>query len=795
MKIKFLLLFVFASSIVYGQNGQIKGTVRAADGEPGAYVNISLKNTSRGTVSDQNGKFEIRNVVPGDYILIASFVGLETSQVSITVRENELTQVPDLILKESSHQLQQIIISGSRDKYKTDKTSPSLRITTPIMEVPQNIQVITKEVLADQQAFDMLESVQRNVSGAQRVEHWDNYARINMRGSQITSFRNGLNVQISPWSPLAEDMSMVERIEFVKGPAGFMLSAGEPGGFYNVVTKRPTGIRRGEVSFSLGSFDTYRATVDLDGSLSSDDKLLYRVNVMGQLKGSHRDFEYNNRYSIAPVIKYQIDEQSALTLEYTHQFSQMNVIGSNYSFSRNGYGDLPLNFTTAEPNLDPTEINDRSIMAIFEHQFSDDWKFTAQAAYFNHRQIGQSIWPTGFVGTSDSLLQRGISIWDAFGTNKAAQMFVNGKIATGKVVHQILGGVDMSLRDYYADWNQGALLGDTTFNIYKPQYGRLLASEIPQWDRSQDIRERGVRYNNGYNAVYLQDEISLFANKLRLTLAARYTSNKYINPYSGTSTDSKLTPRLGASYSITRNSSAYFVYDQAFLANPGSDWQGRNFDPVTGNNIEIGLKKDWMNHKWNSVISAYRITKNNILTVDPDHPIYTRDENGNLVETGQFYNKQTGQQQIQGIEVDVKGELVRNLGVIFNYAYTDAEVTKDSDPEVVGNKVAGATKHIQNLWLNYSLANGYLQGLRFSVGYQYQAGRSSWYVFDGSENSLPDYFRLDAAVGYASRNFSVNLNINNVLNKYLYSGAPYGDMFYWQTEPGRNARLTVGYKF
>jgi iron complex outermembrane recepter protein len=392
-------------------------------------------------------------------------------------------------------------------------------------------------------------------------------------------------------------------------------------------------------------------------------------------------------------------------------------------------------------------------------------------------------------------MQRGISVWDALGTNKAAQMFVNGKIFTDAIVHHVLAGIDMSMRDYYADWNQGAALGDANFNIYKPEYGNVAASEIPQWDRTQDIRERGVRYNNGYNAVYFQDEIGMFQNRLRLTVAGRYTSNKYINPYSGTSSDSKFTPRLGASYSITRNSNAYVVYDQAFLANPGTDWQGKNFDPVTGNNMEVGYKKDWMNHKWNSVISAYRITKNNILTADLAHPIFAKDENGNQVETGQFYNKQTGQQQIQGIELDIKGEIVDNLGVVLNYAYTDATITKDSDPEIIGNNVAGATKHIHNLWLNYSMPKKILDGLRFSIGYQYQSGRSSWFVFDNSENSLPDYFRLDAAVGYSSKDFSVNVNVNNVLNEYLYSGAPYGGLFYWQTEPGRNVRMTVGYKF
>jgi iron complex outermembrane receptor protein len=68
-------------------------------------------------------------------------------------------------------------------------------------------------------------------------------------------------------------------------------------------------------------------------------------------------------------------------------------------------------------------------------------------------------------------------------------------------------------------------------------------------------------------------------------------------------------------------------------------------------------------------------------------------------------------------------------------------------------------------------------------------------IYDKSENPLPDYFRLDAGIGYTSNKFSINLNVNNVLDKYLFTGGPSGDIFYWQAEPKRNARVSVGYKF
>ena len=108
------------------------------------------------------------------------------------------------------------MVIGNKSSFKTNRVSNSLRLQSPILEIPQNIQVVTAKLINNQQIFDMLEGVTRNVSGASKVEHWDNYARITMRGSNVEAFRNGMNVSTT-WGPLTEDMSMVERIEFVKG--------------------------------------------------------------------------------------------------------------------------------------------------------------------------------------------------------------------------------------------------------------------------------------------------------------------------------------------------------------------------------------------------------------------------------------------------------------------------------------------------------------------------------------------------------------------------------------------------
>ncbi|MCF1714625.1 TonB-dependent receptor [Flavihumibacter sp. RY-1] len=774
-----VLTFSVLGSIAQNGTAILKGKITTADKKPGEGVTVVLQPINRTVLADNGGNYNFSGLEAGEYTLLVSLVSYEDITRTIELAAGE-TKTEDIQLNLSNRELNEVVVIGNKNSFKTNRVSNSLRLGSSLLETPQNIQVVTSKLINDQQIFDMLEGVTRNVSGASRVEHWDNYARITMRGSNVGAFRNGMNVSTT-WGPLTEDISMVERIEFVKGPAGFMLSNGDPAGFYNVVTKKPSGRNKGEVTMSLGSFDLYRATADIDGKLTENGKLLYRINVMGQLKGSHRQFDFNNRYSIVPVLKYLIDDRTSVTLEYTHQFSEVNLIGSNYLFSKRGYADQPRTMTLAESRMPATRMLDRSLLAIFDHKLNENWKLTAQAAYFNYNQEGASLWAAGFDPINDSLLQRSMSSWDVLGTSKMGQLFLNGEEQTGAISHKILAGLDMSNKEYFHDWNQYAMLGLPTFNVYKPVYGQ---GSILQVDRSKDIRERGVRYYNGYTGFYVQDEMGFLDDKLRLTLAGRITQLKTGDVYSGDFKRSKFTPRVGVSYSIDANTAAYALVDQSFMENYGVDETGRVFDPVTGTNMELGIKRDWMNGKWNSALTVYQIKRDNVLAADPNKPN----------PAGGFFNTET-RQETKGVEVDIKGQLLKGLDVIINYAFTEAKVVDHPNKAAIGTQVAGSSRHIQNAWLNYRLDRGKLAGFGVSLGYQYQAKRSPWFVFDGTENSLPDYFRMDGSLSYQRKNIGFNLVVNNILNKYLYSGAPYANFFYWQAEPGTNVRFSVGYKF
>lgn len=758
---------------VHSMAQSIRGTVITNDGNPAPSVSVQLKNKNRGTTTNDKGYFEFKKVTPGTYTVLVSLIGYKTTEKDVTVMDDSHTTVA-VRLDASDAQLQEVVIAARQHRYEVSNVSPTLRLQTPILEVPQNIQVITGKLLQDQQVFDLLEGVTRNVSGAQKMEHWDNYARINMRGSQVTPFRNGMNVSM-PWGPLAEDMSFVERIEFVKGPAGFMMASGDPAGFYNVVTKKPTGINKREASVVVGSFDTYRATLDLDGKITNNGKLLYRLNLMGQKKRSHRQFDYNDRYTIAPVLSYQFNDKTSITAEYTYQFSKMAVIGSAYIFSPNGYGDLPRDFTTAEKNLSPTSIHDQSIYLTFRHQFSKNWSLTAQGAYFNISQEGSSLWPDSLHKNGDMF--RAVSQWDSRGRNGIGQVFMTGKVQSGGITHQLLGGVDFTKKKYMAIF-PGSIAFGNPFNVYNPVHG-LPDNEVPVFDYSKPLKDRANYFEDITNTnFYIQDELHFFHDIVRLTLAGRYTMLKQDNLK-----ENRFTPRVGLSVSVDKHTSVYALFDQTFSPQPGIVYPDRPVRPMVGSNLEAGIKKDWFGGKWNSTLAVYRINRDHVTSTDDTH------------QPSNTYSFDFGQTRTEGVEVDIKGEIVKGLNLIFNYAFTDSKNVKAGDGTKAGTFSPGFIKHATNGWLSYRFSNRKLNGLGIAAGYQWLVDRTSWGWDAVGNKKLPDYFRLDGQVSWQNSKYSVAVNVNNLLNTYLYTGSPYANYYYYQTEPGTNFRVSVGYKF
>jgi iron complex outermembrane receptor protein len=777
------------------QNGGIQGIVTSSDGKPAEFVSVGITGTNIGTATSERGTYKLNKVKAGTYTLTVTAVNITKQEKEVTVIAGQTVTV-DFTLDASDVKLQEVVIKERANRLKMDNPSQSLRLQEPLIQVPQNIQVVSSKALSDQQIISMSDGVIRNISGAVRLEHWgDLYTNITMRGSQIQAFRNGFNVVSSYWGPLTEDMSIVDHIEFVKGPAGFMLGNGDPSGLYNVVTKKPTGQTKGEVGFTVGSFNLNRATLDLDGKLSKDGKFLYRLNLAAQNKGSFRANEFNDRYTIAPVVSYQIDDKTKITAEYVYQRAHTSDVGSYYVFNRSGYATQPRNFSQLPAGIPPTNINDHSFTLNFQHQLSDNWKLTAQASRYNYSQLGTSMWADSV--NNDGSYYRNYGIWEAESTMSLAQIFLNGKVTTGNVVHKILGGIDFGDKKYVADYAQTNSL-DTGSMPFNPNDGGSSLNNpsngFGSFDRSTSLLARATAgfglINTRYSSFYVQDELGFFDNKLRLTLAGRYTSVQ-MTDFNSPLEASHFTPRVGVSVSVDDYTSVYGLYDQTFLPQAGKVSVG-TLKPLTGNNTEFGIKKDWANGKWNTTLSVYRILRENELTADPN------------AAPGSNTSIIFGQKRSQGIEFDLRGELLPGLNLTANYAFTDSKVSK-LNPDVaadpantinVGDVVPGYAKHVANAWLTYALQNGALKGAGISLGGTYLGGRQTdtWSV--GLER-LPNYFKMDGGLFWEGSKLRINANVFNILDKYTYSGSYYSFLsaYYWQADAPRNYRLSIAYKF
>jgi hypothetical protein len=104
----------------FAQGGTIRGNIYDKDsGEPIIYCNVIISDTNIGATTDVNGFFTINDLDPGDYILMATYLGYDTIRTEIRLRAGEILY-RSLFLSESGIQLQTVDISAKREQSRTE---------------------------------------------------------------------------------------------------------------------------------------------------------------------------------------------------------------------------------------------------------------------------------------------------------------------------------------------------------------------------------------------------------------------------------------------------------------------------------------------------------------------------------------------------------------------------------------------------------------------------------------------------------------------------------------------------
>lgn len=767
------VLFLSTVSLGFAQTGGIKGRVTTADGQPAAMVSIRLKGGAQGTSTNNGGYYQFDKLKPGSYHLTFSYTGLKSREKQVSVQAGEVTTA-DLVLEFNTGELDEVSVSGARGAPVVKQPSPGLRLNTPLIETPQNITVTTAQTLRDIGALSLSEAL-RTASGVTGAGDKQDISFI-MRGTQALTniLRNG--VGSGYWYDQEADAAMIDRIEFVKGPAGFMISNSEPGGLINLVTKQPTHDRIAHAEFGAGSYGLMRATVDLGGELTPNKKLTYRLNAGIQRQADFYEFGHFDKNFAALALKYDFDPNTAVTVEYNHMNSHQLSDGLSLPTINGQFFVLPAGFGAIDPNTPGPKASDDYYRLQLSHRLNDNWHINVQAAAVKGVWGGTMMFTEGISPGYDTLY-RYMGREDWRNNLYSLQAFVDGSFKTGAAVeHKVLAGLDY-----------GDLILHTGGNTYGDHSRFYLLLNKPSYYIPLDSLNRvdenpfDTHYENRYEALYLQDHIKFF-NKVVLTLAGRYTYSVNTENYNDPAvvTDRKFIPRLGLTYLFSNHLSAYALYDGAFVPQNGRSFTGTVFRPLTGSNKEVGLKGQFFDC-FNASLAIYQLTKNNALTIDPEHLDYQ-------LQSGQLVSK--------GLEFDISGHILPRLNLFANYAYTDVRITEDNNPALIGLVNPGAIKHLANVFGRYTFS-GKIKGIGLGAGATYASpvsGGLNAYT-NTFAGYLPSRLTFEGSLSYTGNRFSVNLNAYNLLNKSYATGGYRLAGNDWMYTPGqpRNFRLSLGF--
>src|SRR5206468_3864384 len=105
--------------------------------------------------------------------------------------------------------------------------------------------------------------------------------------------------------------AMLEKIEFIKGPAGFMMAEAQPGGIVNTVTKQPVKEHITNINVAFGSYNMKRITADFGGSFSKSSRFSYRFNAGIHQQDRAFQFSTASRYFICAAVKYDLNKKTS----------------------------------------------------------------------------------------------------------------------------------------------------------------------------------------------------------------------------------------------------------------------------------------------------------------------------------------------------------------------------------------------------------------------------------------------------------------------------------------------------
>jgi catecholate siderophore receptor len=732
---------------------------------------------------------------------------LLVTQGLAAVAHAQSTNTPPAAGTNTTTQLPDVTVQGQRTPaFKVDQVS-SPQFTQPLLDTPQTIVAIPKEVYT-QQGATTLSDVLRNTPGITfAAGEGGNVAAgdsLFMRGTDVSGsiFVDGVRDN----GAYSRDVYNLEQVEIFKGPAGADNGRGGTSGYINLATKTPLIDEAYSGIVSYGSAEQKRLTADLNQPLGSEEKgdwinaTSLRLNGLWQDGGvPGRDHVENNRWAIAPSLAFGLGTPTRITLSGSYM-EQDNLPDSGMPIvALPGFG--PLNVDQENyyglANQDFDEVQSSRFTARIEHDVNEALTLRSQSSYVRTDRDALTTYFQNSASSATTFNSTNTPINPATGAvppdyftyvpatgavtprrirNETEneilfqQFSANAEFFTGSIEHDFGGGADLSRETQFTPTWQA--VGAPPTSIFTPDPYRLAS---PAQTPYQATNSPYVDAQIDTLGAYIFDTLTL--NKYFLlngsvrvehydveveTLAPVTTATP--NPTVGTlETDGELVSwKAGIVFKPLEHGSIYFAYGNSFTP-PGSTFNlsgtvnnqnNPNLDPQEARNYEVGTKWDFFGGRLSTSLAFYRSENFNIVSTDALTSEVTQD----ISET------------TEGIEFGLSGRLTRNWFVYGGFGLAEGE------REASGTTVAGTTdgaplrffpEFQANLWTSYKLPFGLTLG--GGVNHTDSAVRSTSNANAPTATTaatIPSFTIFNAMAAYdVSKNFTLRLNVNNLTDE------------------------------
>ena len=640
-----------------------------------------------------------------------------------------------------SQDVEEIVVKG-KVLYSDQVTA--LKTPVPIIDVPQTLSIVTDDEIR-KQGFRELGDIVRYTPGVNTSQGEGHRDSIVFRGVRSTAdfYLDGVRDDVQYYRSLYN----LEQVEILRGPNALLFGRGGTGGIINRVTKKAV-LDEQFGSFDMGadSFGAFDFAVDYN--VSTGEKSALRINFHSDTLENHRDYFDGDRYGFNPTLRLELSPVTTLDLSYEHadheRFIDRGVPTLNgepvEAFEEIVFGDTDTNLQTLRADI---------YRANLSHEFSDTRKGNLVVQYSDFAKLYKNYYASGYSGgdtfTADGYLD----------PTERNNLIISGNIVnefqTGSAKHTLLVGaeiIDTENENYrYNTFFITTEDDNEVFNITRPiNFGVNAAGVRTYNDFTADLKS-STESDIEVTSIYIQDQIDV-TDKFKILLGGRFdnfdiTVRDVKKGTSESREDEEFSPRAGLIFKPQENVSLYVSYAESFLPRSGEqfkklDANAARLDPDVYESTEIGVK--WDIRPGLSFTASY---------FDSEQTIATRDS-----DTGE--NSEIVGLQVDGIELELKGQVTEKLSLAIGYSDLDGETAKGGEPREIPEYTA-------SLWATYEVND------RFGIGFGVTAQGESNIKNDKPGLILPDYTRVDFAAYYdLADDLSIQLNVENVTDELYF---------------------------